>query len=418
VLIGNSFAALFAAEAIRRLDREGLITFIAEEPEHTYSRALLHETLAGWAPDRVIWLRERDYYDRISARPMLGRRVVEVRPRERRVVLADGESVSYDKLLISTGGAPFIPPGIDSIDRFEKVFTFTRLSDVRAIDAALEGVREVAILGQGLIGLQCAEGIAARGRKVTVVEIADDLLPFALDSNAAAIVRRELAREKIELVNRDTFAAVEGAGGKISSVLLKSGGRIPCQMVVIAVGVRPLVGLVEGSGIEVDRGIVVNERMETNVEGVYAAGDCAQGLELLSGRKLPLAVIPVASTMGMYAGYNMAGGRRTYPGSIPLNALQFGGIPIISYGYVRDEEGAEVFCHIDEKQNVYKKAIIKEGKLRAAVLVKDIERAGMFRRLIEQQVDVSDCKEELMKPGFNFAFLQKDYRDRLFTQPQ
>lgn len=418
LIIGNSYAALFAVESIRKAGANETIAIISDENEHAYSRAMLHEYVADMVGDDLIYLRDFDYYKRMNVVPLLGKKVSKIDAKAKKVFIGK-ESIGFEKLLISTGGAPFIPTGIIGLNRFKNVYTFTRKNDADKMKPVLKNIKNVVILGAGLIGLQCAEGLAHKGKKVTVVELADNILPIALDDEAAKITRHELQKQGIEIITGDTIAKINGSGGKINSVTLKSKKKISCRMVVVAVGVRPNIDFVKnGTGIKTDRGILVNNRMETNIKNVYAAGDCTQAVEILSGKTMPIPIIPIASRQGMTAGFNMAGQKKEYKGGLSLNALQFGGAQIVSYGFIRDEDKGEVFKKLDEKKGIYKKIIIKDNKITGAVFVRAIERTGVFRYLIENKVDVGKYKEKLLEPDFNWAYVQKEIRDELFTKVQ
>lgn len=418
LIIGNSYAALFAVESIRKTGAKETIAIISDENEHTYSRAMLYEYVADMVGDDLIYLRDFDYYKRMNVVPLLGKRVSEIDPKAKKVFMGK-ESIGFEKLLISTGGAPFIPPGIAGLNKFKNVYTFTRKNDVDRMKPALKNIKSVVILGAGLTGLRCAEGLAHKGKKVTVVELADNILPIVLDDEAAKITRHELQKQGIEIITGDTIAKINGSGGKINSVTLKSKKKILCQMVVVAVGVKPNIDFLKnGAGIKTDRGILVNNRMETNIKNIYAAGDCAQAMEILSGKNMPIPIIPIASAHGMTAGFNMAEQRKEYRGGLLLNALQFGGAQIVSYGFIRDEDKGEVFKKLDEKKGIYKKIIIKDNKITGAVFVRAIERAGIFRYLIENKIDVGKYKEKLLDPDFNWVYVQKEIRDELFTKAQ
>lgn len=417
IIIGNSYAALFAVESIRKAGSKEAIAIISDEKEHTYSRAMLHEYVADMVEEKLVYLRDFDYYEKMNVVPLLGRKVNKIDSKAKKVHIGK-ESIGFEKLLIATGGAPFIPSGIAGLKEFKNIFTFTRKSDADKMKTALKSVKSVVVLGAGLIGLQCAEGLAHMGKKVTVIELADNILPMALDDEAARITRYELLKQGIEIINGDTIAKINGSGSKINSVSLKSKKKIVCQMVVVAVGVKPNIGFLDGSGIKADRGILVNNQMETSKKGIYAAGDCAQALEILSGKKIPIPIIPIASLQGMTAGYNMAGKKKEYKGGLALNSLQFGGAQIVSYGFIRDEEKGEVLTKLNEKEGIYKKVIIKENKITGAVFVRAIERAGIFRYLIENRVDVGKYKDKLLEPDFNWVYVQKEIRDQLFTKTQ
>ena len=417
VIIGNSYAALFAVESIRKAGAKETIAIISDEKDHTYSRAMLHEYVADMVGDELIYLRDFDYYQTMNVTPLLGKKVSKIDSKTKKVYFVK-ESIGFEKLLIATGGVPIMPPGITGLRAFKNVFTFTRKKEADRMKSALKNVKSVVVLGGGLIGLQCAEGLAHTGKKVTVVELADNILPIALDDEAAKIARQELHKQGIEILTKDTIAKINGSGGKINSVTLKSKKKIPCQMVVIAVGVKPNIEFLNGSGIKTDKGILVNSGMETSIKNIYAAGDCTQAVEILSGKTMPIPIIPIASEQGMTAGYSMAGIKKKYKGGLLLNAIQFGGAQIISYGFVRDEANGEVLIKLNDTKGIYKKIILKNNKITSAVFVRAIERAGIFRYLIENKVDVGKYKEKLLEPDFNWAYVQNEIRDQLFTKVQ
>ena len=417
IIVGNSFAGIFAVEAIRKVDPQSSILLISDEARHTYSRAMIHEYLADLVDDRYLDLRDRDFYQRLAVETWLGQAVTRI-DTEKRVVWTNGRSTPYEKLLLAVGGSPIVPPGIDGLDNYTDVYRFTTLHDCVELRKAVERTDSVVVLGGGLIGLQCAEGLAHLGKKVHVVELMSHILPLALDGTAAAMVRRELEGEGVRFYMEDTVAALRGSRRQLHGVTLKSGIEIDCGAFVLAIGVRPNVTLTKETPIHVDRGIVVNEYMETSVSGVYAAGDCAQAFERLSGKAVPIPIIPVATEQGEVAGYNMAGVRRAYGGGLSLNALEFGTLPIISYGRVNEEEGSEVVRVLDERRGIYKKVILKEGKIVGALFVRDIRRAGIFRHLLQEGIPVAPFQEKLLSENFGFAHLPRDLRDRLFTVPQ
>jgi NAD(P)H-nitrite reductase large subunit len=414
VIIGNSFAGMFAVESIRKHDTESEIWVISREPQHVYSRAMIHEILSGIVEEHMVYLRDWDFYDRMDVKKLLGYEVTGIDPATKTITV-DDQAMEYDKLLIATGGTPFVPPlnGLDDIE----YHSFTTLSDAQNLKTACQGKHHAVVLGAGLIGLQCAEALLHLGLDVKVVEMADTVLPMALDETASEIVKTELESEGLDIYNGNTIEEIRGSGGRPISCRLRSGDEIPCDVLVVAVGVRPNVGIAKDAGIDIDRGIVVNGLMETNVADIYAAGDCAQGPEIVSGLTMSIPVIPVASNQGMIAGYNMAGVDRTYRGAMSLNALQFGEVQVVSYGFVKDDVDAEVITR-NGLGNVYRKAIIKDGRLTGTLLVKDIERAGLYRHLMEFGIDVTPFKDKLLTDEFGVACLPKEVRDEMFTTPQ
>ncbi len=416
VMIGHSFASTFAVEAIRKVDPRGRITVIGDEPHRLYSRAMIHEYLARMVKDEMCWLRRPDWAEQYGVDLKTGRRAVRLDAGASAVELDDGQIVTYDRLLIACGGKPFIPPGIKGYGEFEQIYNFTQLSDAVDLQKIGEAGGNVAVLGAGLIGLQCAEGLRHLGCKVHVVELADMVLPLAADRTAATLIERTLTDEGVTLHLSDSITEIGGAAGQVGYVSLKSGQKLPCRAVVVAVGVRPNVGWLDGSGIGIDRGILVDEHLRTNLPEVWAAGDVAQGFEKISGRQMILATIPVANRQGLIAGYNMAGVDRIYDGEIPLNALQFGSIQVVSYGYVQDTDDTETLAYLDEADRVYRKVILKDNRIVGALLLRAIDQAGLYRALINKAVDVSPIRERLTALDFSVGDLPAEMRQELFAR--
>ena len=416
VMIGHSFASTFAVESIRKVDREGQITVIGDEPHRLYSRAMLHEFLARMVKDELCWLRRPNWSEQYNVDLLTGTRAVKLDANARSVELDDGRKVPYDRLLIACGGKPFIPPGIKGYGQFKQVYNFTQLSDAIDLQKLAETGGTVAVLGAGLIGLQCAEGLHHLGCKVHVVELADMVLPLAADRIAATLIGRTLADEGMTLHLSDSITEIGGADGNVGYVTLKSGKKLACKAVVVAVGVRPNTDWLKDSGIRIDRGILVDDHLRTNLPDVYAAGDCAQGFEKITGRQMVLATIPVANKHGLIAGYNMAGLPSVYEPEIPLNALQFGTIQVVSYGFVQDGPDTETLSFLDEENRVYRKVVLRSNRIIGALLLRAIDQAGLYRQLINKQVDITPIRARLTAIDFNVGDLPADIREEMFTK--
>jgi NAD(P)H-nitrite reductase large subunit len=418
ILIGNSFASLFAAEAIRKSDREGSITIVGEEPHRLYTRALIHEYLAGLVSPDKIHLRAENHYDRLDIKLLAGRKATAFNPKNQEIKVGN-ETLKYDKLFFGVGGAPFVPPGMNGLDKFPNhIHTFTKIADAEAIAEKCKEAHDVVVLGAGLIGMQAAEALAVIGKKVTVVELADYVLPMVSDRIASAMIRSQMEHEGVTFCLSESVEELTGRNGKLTEIRLKSGKILPADLFVIAVGVRPNVSWLKDSGITIDRGIMIDNRAKTNFDNVYAGGDCAQGQELISGSRMVLATIPIAAEQGTIAGYNMAGVDVTYRGGIPLNALQFGSLQIISYGYVKEKDGQEVLSVLNEEHRIYKKLILENNRLTGALFLRAIDRVGLFRYLIEERIDVGPFKDKLLSPNFGPASLPMPIRERLFGKRQ
>ncbi len=418
VIIGNSYAGASAIEAIRRKDRQGGITVISKEPYHVYARAAIHEYMDGTIGDRQMYYRDMDFYKRHNVTPLLGKAVTSVDPRDRSVVLEDGRQVRFDSLMISTGGVPITPP-IEGAQG-PGMFTFTTWDDAKVLKNWITAEKDpkAVVIGGGLIGLQCAEGLKHAGVDVTVVELADYVLVKALDRTTALRVQKWLEENGLKIVTGTTVETVNRVKGAITGVELKNGEKIPCNTVVLSIGVRPNTAMLEGSGIKVDRGVMADSLMQTNVEGIFTAGDVAEAEDFFRKRPEIIPIIPIATMQGRIAGYNMAGGKRLYTGGMPQNAFQFFGRSTVSVGnviYADKDDGYEEI--VRDEDGVYKKAVLKDGKLVGVLSMNYITRIGIYNSVIRARMDVSGIKDRLLSDTFGFLDLPKKFRDEMLTKP-
>lgn len=418
VIIGNSYAGVFAVEAIRKKDSEGEITVISKEPYHVYARAAIHEYMDGTIGDSQMYYRDKDFYERHRVTTMLGRAVTKILPEQRKVVLDNKQKIDFDKLLISTGGVPITPP----IDGSEGpgVFTFTTWDDARTLRDWVKKQKtpKAVVIGGGLIGLQCAEGLKHVGVDVTVVELADYVLVKALDRITAERVQQWLKDNGLNVITGDTVASINRVKGAVTGVKLKSGGKVKCNTVVLSIGVRPNTGFVEGSGIKVNRGIMVDNSMQTNVGSVFAAGDVAEAEDFLRKRADVMPIIPVATMQGKVAGFNMAGEKKVYPGGLSQSAFQFFGKSVISIGnviFIDKNDGFEEI--VRDEGEVYKKAVLRDGRLVGVLSMNYITRIGIYNSIIRSRMDVTGIKDKLLSDKLGFLDLPKEFRDEMLTKP-
>jgi NAD(P)H-nitrite reductase large subunit len=348
---------------------------------------------------------------------MLGVQVERVDPREHALSLAGGGTLPYDRLLISTGGKPFVPPLPGA--NLNGIFTFTTWDDARRIARYIEEnrVESALVVGGGLIGLKTIEALLARGIRVTVAELADRILSTMFDRTASKLAERILRREHVELRTGNTVEEVMGRAGRVDHVVMRDGERINCDMLVFAIGVRPNTGLIpKSSGIEVERGIVVDLDMRTTANDVYAAGDCVEALDMLLDANRVIAIWPNAFRQGRVAGNNMAGVRKSYGDGFAMNSIEVCGVPTISVGLsdpAKGDEGFDVMEEYDRETLVYKKLVLRNDRLVGAILIGDIDRAGIYTGLIRDRVDVQPFKSHLLSGNFGLISLPKAYRKHL-----
>lgn len=416
VIIGNSVAAVGAVRGIRNVDPQGNITVISREQHVAYGRPLISYLLGGLVTEKRMAYLPEDFYEKNRVNLLLNCEAVGVDTGKKRVRLADGDTISYDKLLIATGGDPFVPP-IEGLAGKEKVFTFTTWDDAAKLKGIAHDIERVVVIGGGLIGLKAAEGLHLLGKQITIVELADRILSAAFDRPAGRIVAKKMKANGIDVITEDTVVRVEGDGGEITGVTLKSGDFLPCDTVIVAIGVRPAAGFLKGSTVEVNRGIVVDDRMETSAKGIFAAGDVAEASDFFSGQKNPMPIWPDAYIQGDIAGTVMAGGEKNYRGGLAMNSIELFKVPTISMGITNpaDPNEYEILTYQDLESYQYRKIVLQGSLLVGAVLVGNVERAGIFSGLIREKVDVTPFKENLLTPDFGFIHLPKEIRNSLFA---
>ena len=385
VIIGNSAAAIGGVEGIRRVDAASPIALISAEPYHTYSRPLISYLLWGKTDEERMLYRPRDYYEKMGVTPLLGCTAAKIDPAKQIVRLADGRDVPYDKLLVATGSRPFVPP-MAGLDQVEKKFSFLTLDDARALAAALTPLSRVLIVGAGLIGTKCAEGIRHLCRSLTIVDMAPRILPAVLDEEAAALVQRRMEAHGIAFRLSDSVARFEK-----NLAHLQSGAEIPFDVLVLAVGVRPRTELVEAAGGKVERGIVTDACQRTSLPNVYAAGDCARSRDISTGADKILAILPNAYLQGETAGRSMAGEDVPFDKAIPMNAGGFFGLHVVSAGDLNGESD------IVRQGGSYKRLVRRDGRLVGFLLVGDVSRAGIYTALIREQTPLSSIDYELIR---------------------
>jgi NAD(P)H-nitrite reductase large subunit len=416
VIVGNSVAAVGAIRAIRALDQQGNITVISREKYNAYGRPLISYLLGGLIKEKRMAYLPEDFYVQNRINLLLNSEVVSVDSAAKKIKLAAGDSISFDKLLLATGGDPFVPP-IEGMADKDRVFTFTTQDDAAKLKAIAPDINHAVVIGGGLIGLKAAEGLNLLNKNVTVVELADRVLSSAFDLPAGKIVAKKMKANGIDVINGDTVVRIEGDGTEITGVTLKSGDFIPCDTVVVAIGVRPAAGFLKESGIEVNRGIVVDNCMQTSAKDVYAAGDVAEAADFFSGQKNPMPIWPDAYIQGDIAGSAMAGGSKEYEGGLPMNSIEFFKVSTISMGVTnpRDPNEYEILSFQDTQNYQYRKIVLQNNRLVGAVLVGSVDRAGIFAGLIKEKIDMTPFKEDLLKPDFGFANLSKEIRSKLFA---
>ncbi|MEA3305999.1 MAG: FAD-dependent oxidoreductase, partial [Candidatus Omnitrophota bacterium] len=360
--------------------------------------------------------REKSFYRDNKVELISNKKAERLEVKKRRVVLSDRRKISFDKLLIAIGGKPVIPE-IKGRD-LEGIFTFTRLSDIQKIQKYIKAnkIKKVMVIGGGLIGLKATEALIELKIKVTIVELTDRILSATFDKKASNIVEKGLENIGCKLIADNTVIEIKDKDKKVKEAILKDKRKIPVDMVIMTIGVRPNIELVKNTPIKTNRGISINSFMQTNIKDIYAAGDCCDGKDSLLDINRPIAIWPVAVRQGKTAGFSMAGVRKEYQGSFAMNSVELCGIATVSMGESCPRgKGYQILEYLEHSGSIYKKIVLKDNKIVGVIFVGDIERAGIYAGLIRDKIDVTSFKAHLLKEDFGFISLPEEYRKHLVT---
>ena len=402
VIIGNGAAAAGCIEGVRSVDPDGPVTVVSQEPRPAYCRPLISYYLEGKAAPEKMNCRPDGFYDKTGCRVLYGKKAVSIDPAAKTVTLDDGEALPYDALCVAAGSAPFAPP-FEGLDTVEEKFTFMTMDDALALEKATETPKDALIVGAGLIGLKCAEGLRGRVKSVTVCDLADRVLSSILDEEGAKTVQTHLEAHGLRFLLGNTVARFDG-----HTAYMKNGEAVAFDLLVLAVGVKPNAALVKDAGGEVGRGIAVDRRMATSLPDVYAAGDCAEGEDVSCGRRRVLAILPNACMQGRAAGVNMAGGEAIFDDAIPMNAVGFFGLHIMTAGSYT----GEVFEERTETGS--KKFFTQDGLLKGFILIGETQRAGLYTALIRNRTPLSGIDFELLRQAATSAAFSPSARADMF----
>ena len=411
LIIGNSAAGVGGIEGIRSVNKNDNITVITDEPYLAYSRPLISYYLADKVKFQNMNYRSKSFYEKNNVNLNQGNKAVKLNTDKKDILLNNGQKINYDKLLLTTGGKPFVPP-IKGSDK-SNIYTFLKIDDVKNIKNYIEKTnsKQVIILGGGLIGLKAAEAFIKKGLKVTVIELADRILNAILDKKAAFLMKSYLQNKGVEFYLSDTIESFQGKQ-KVNKVNLKSGKNLRCDLVVIAVGVRPNLSLVEDNNIDYNNGILVNKKLQTSYKDIYAAGDVCEGYNMLSGSTGVVPIWPNAYNQGFTAGQNMAGGNEIYQENFARNSISFFDIPLITAGTINpeQEDDYEIYRNIDKDNFIYKKILVKDNKLAGFILLNKVDRAGILTGLIKEQINIKDIKNTLLSKELELLSLNESLR--------
>jgi nitrite reductase (NADH) large subunit len=397
VIIGNGVAGTTAAEHIRGIDKDGKIDIFTDESGLFYSRIRLPEYIAGQVEAEKLVLHNPQWYREKAIDVHLDESVREVDP-ERKEVRTDKEnSYPYDRLLLATGSHSFVPP-IRGVEK-PGVFTLRSIKDADRIRDYAVNAKKAVLIGGGVLGLETGNGLRQLDMAVAVVEFFPRLLPRQMDLPGAELLKMEMEAMGFSFFLGAKSQEILGEQ-KAEGLLLEGGETIPCDMVLISAGIRPNVDLAKKLGLEVDKGVSVNDRLETQNRDVYAAGDLIQHRGLFYG------IWPASEEQGRIAGINMAGGNACYDGTVMSNRLKVVGIDFVSSGDIDVDGRFENLVKKDEGNFIYRKLVLKDDIIVGCILLGDISGNSEFLDAMEKNKNVGPFRDELLAEGFDFKKLK------------
>jgi NAD(P)H-nitrite reductase large subunit len=424
IIIGSGVAGMAAAEAIRSVDETGEIVMVSEDPHGYYSRPGLAYYLTGELPDKALYLRSREDAKKMKL-TFLNARVTRIKRAEHALEMDGSKSgLVYDKLLIASGAqaVPLQAPGA----QLQGVVKLDHMNDAKSILAQAKRGRTAVVVGGGITALELTEGLVARGMKVIYLLRGDRYWANVLDPLESRIVEGRLTQEGVMLRHQTDLAEILGRGGRVVGVRLKDGQMIKCDLLAYAIGIRPRMELVDAAGLDIDRGILVDEHLQTSDPEIFAAGDVAQAFDPLSGRTVLDSLWNPAREQGHVAGLNMAGHRTAYLKSAPFNVTRLAGLTTTIIGTVGHGHDEDVFGiargdsetwrdlpHAIVAQSGFDvnhmRLLVGERTLVGAVLMGDQTLSWPLQKMIADGADISPIRDRLLTPNAPIADLVAEY---------
>ena len=399
VVLGASAAGISGAKRLRELDQEAEIVLVSTD-EHIYSRCILHHYVKGQRDLKRLQFVPHDFITKNNIHWIKGESVISVNPEAKEVVTDKGTHVSFDKLLIATGSHVFFPP-IPGLREAKNAIGFHDLHEIEAIMERAKTAQNIVIMGAGLVGIDAASGLMHLGKSISIVEMRDRMLSIQLDHRAARTYEEAFAKEGVkQLFSLGASELIMNENEEITALKLSNEEIIPCDLLVVASGVRSNVSFLEGSGIETDRfGLIIDAFGQTSNPDIYGAGD-------VTGRN---PIWPVAVKEGIIAASNMVGVSKEMTDFFASKStMNFLGIPTMSLGLAQPEDPENYTIEIEDDGVNYKKIVHKDGKICGAILQGDLSYSGILTQLIRENIDVSKVKKPLFKIDYSDFFNIKE----------
>ena len=396
LIVGASHAGLSALHTLRMADSEGAVTLVNRDACLPYSPTVLPYVVSGRSKPEGVALQGEAYFEKLGVAYRAGQAVNTIDSKAQVATLADGSKLGYRKLLVASGARPILPPipGLKEIP----FHVLRSLDDAVQLRDRLAHIREAVVLGAGLIGMHAAENLAKAKARVTVVEMLPHVLGAYFDAPASGIIEAVFREKGVTLRTGAKVVALRPSATGCE-VLLENGDLLAAEALLVGVGVTPVVDFLAGTGVAIDRGVLVDDSMLSSVENIWAAGDVAQAKSFYTGEKVLNGILPDAVEQGRIAGLAMAGdaGLKPYPGGIPLNTYTFFGQQALSVGIAGEGlAGVEVEQRVDAAARRYLKIVLQDNRLIGIFGINTPFDAGVMWELIQRRIDLAPVKKEFL----------------------
>lgn len=378
IIIGNGIAGITALKAIREVDKESEIFIFGEEKFYPYNRIKLSKSLFEELSENNILLQKKDWYDENKIDIYISQNVIEINIEKKQVILSDGRIFKYDKLLLANGARNNKPP-IEGINK-AGVLTLRTLQDALDIKNQIKEGKSIINIGGGIQGLETAWNLQQHGIKVSIIEFQSRLMPNQLDQRASQILQEAVEKFGTTIYLNTKAHKIIGSD-RVEGVVTHSGETFPCQEVIYAVGIKPNIEIAQNTPIKCGKGIIVNEKMETNVEDIYAAGDVAEFKGSVAG------LWNISIGHGKVAGYNIAGKDSIYQQIVPVTTLNAFKLSLFSMGCVDENETTKTLVE-ENNEGQYMKVFIRDSRIVGAIVIGDTKRSPIFKIAIEKETSL------------------------------
>ncbi len=396
IIVGGSIAGLSAAKKIKEINPENEVIVISDVREKPYAKMSLPYLLSGE-------LTMENFYLSIPSgvKILLNKKVVKIDPNKRSVITDSNEEFSYDKLLIASGAHAYIPeiPG----STLPSVFSVRSVEDIERIKNRIKEAKEkrVILSGAGLVNMEIGNALFKIGIPITYVVHSNRLLSQIIDGEASKIVEERLSKLGIEILKGENIVEIEEKDG-MTYATLESGKVLKGSCVIFGKGVRANIDFLKGTKIKTNRGIIVNEHLETNIKDIYAAGDVAESKDIVYGDMRMHALWPVAVEQGKIAGANMAGIPLIYPGDVSRNILTAFGMTIFTGGMGKEDK-FDIYRKFENGE--YRKIILKDGKLKGFIFIGEVNNPGVYIHIMKNEIEVERLKSSLLHGTVSYSDL-------------